>query len=87
MKKNIKKEIKVNFEDQKTTVDILADSIYEISEGIKKLRNTKLNEKALLILIHGCVKSTGGYSGRKPSQTEIKSVIEAIESLSKVYLK
>lgn len=66
--------------------EVLATSIEAISKGIAKLRETRLNDKALVLLIqHAC--PNVGYPARHPSTKEVRAVLEGIESLEKTYLK
>lgn len=82
----MKKEIKVTQnEEAPIAVEVIADSIKGISEGIKKLRSTKLNDKGLFILIHHACGST--YANPRPSVKTIMTVLEGIESLERTYLK
>lgn len=71
--------------DDEVTTEILASSIREISEGIKKLRQGPINEKGLLILIHHACKSS--YGSPKPTQAEIRKVLDGVENLEKTYLR
>jgi hypothetical protein len=75
------KEVKViqpqNKEDE-IPVEILAQSIADISAGMKKLKASKLNDKALVLLIQ---------DASKVSKTDINSVLEALENLERIYLK
>lgn len=72
-----KKKIEVeNPEDIPTK--IIADSIVEISSGVKRLRNGKLNEKALLILV-------AHASGM--SQAVVKNVLNGLEDLQALYTR
>jgi hypothetical protein len=79
------KKIKiVQEEGNEVPVEIIAKHIISISEGIKKLLNGPLNEKALLLLIQNAAPST---SYGKIGITEIRSVIEGISSLEKTYIR
>lgn len=85
----IKKEVKVvQNEEAPIAVEVMAESIKEISNGIKRLRSTRLNDKALHLLIqHACRGVSGAYSNSKPGLPVIRAVIESIESLEATYLK
>lgn len=65
-------------ETKPVPVEVLAESIRHISEGVRKLRAGPLNDKALLLLIHH---STG------VAQRDIKAVLDGIESLDTAYLR
>jgi hypothetical protein len=78
-------EVKVVQGEEPMPVEIIADHIKTISEGMKKLLNGPLNEKALFLLIQNAAPTF--RNGRKISLTEISTVIEGIESLEKTYLR
>lgn len=70
--------------------EVLADSIVEISRGIKKLISGPLTEAALLLLIQNAapgIPNRGRYGRKAVSQEQIKAVLAGIESLEAVYLK
>lgn len=81
MKKPIVKQI----EGKEIPVEILATSIRDIAQGIRALRKSPLNDKALVLLIQHAIPTRGG--GRPVSQKEIKAVFEAIDKLETTYLK
>jgi hypothetical protein len=85
----MKKQIKViQDEENLVAVEVLANEIVAISQGIKKLRSGRLNDKCLILLIQNaspCVGRRQGYS--KIGTTEIKGVLEGIESLESTFLK
>lgn len=70
-------------------VEVMAASIKSISEGIRVLRKSRLNDKALVLLIeHACPAFGPAYSPKKrPSARDIRSVLEGIEALERTYLK
>lgn len=67
-------------------VEVLAESIRSISQGIKKLQEGPLNDKCLYLLIQNAAPSTG-RNYQKISIAEIKAVLNGIESLASTYLK
>lgn len=72
-----KRKLKVlNPED--TPVKIIASAIIDISNAVKEFRNGRLNEKAILILL-------ANASGQ--SQHTVKTVLNALEDLSKLYTR
>jgi hypothetical protein len=73
-----------NKEGEQVSVDIMAESIKAISDGVKKLRSTRLNDKALYLLIQHAAPT---INHSKIGMTEIRAVIEGIESLERTYLK
>lgn len=72
-------------ETKPMAVEIIAESIEIISNGIKELRNSPLNDKALYLLIQHAA-PTGRYNQRI-GISDIRAVIEGIESLEGTYLK
>lgn len=79
--------IKQNPEKEVAT-EILATSIVAISDGIRKLRAGRLNDRALLLLIQDAAPSIGGRSGYgKISIKEIKAVLEGMESLEAAFVR
>ncbi|MFA5952285.1 MAG: hypothetical protein WC807_18610 [Hyphomicrobium sp.] len=72
--------------EQEVTVEVLASSIVAISEGIKKLRAGRLNDKALMLLIQNACPATGTPPSR-PAQKEIRAVLDGMAALEATYLK
>lgn len=58
--------------------EIIARSIREISDGMKKVRAGQLNDRALVLLIQAA-------SG--VNQREVRSVLSALDNLAQTYLK
>ena len=63
--------------EKEIPTEVLAASIKEIADGMRKIRAGKLNERALLVLLHD---ATGI---RIPA---IREVLEGLENLDKRYL-
>lgn len=86
-----KTEVKViQDEENVVTVEVLADAIKSISDGIKKLRGGRLNDEALIMLIQHAtpsVRRPGRYGKAKLSPKAIKAVLNGMESLEQQYLK
>jgi hypothetical protein len=68
----------VQKENEEVVVDVLATEIVKISEGIKKIKAGRLNDKAIVLLIH---KASGVNS------ESVRSVLNGMESLEKEFLK
>lgn len=85
MTKIIKPVIGIN--DVPETWEVMEKSIVAISEGIKKLRSTRLNDKALFLLIQRASPSISKYPTRKVGIPDIEAVFEGIASLEKTFLK
>lgn len=81
------KTVSVKNDDEKPVpVEVLAESIKAISDGVKKLRSGPLNDKCLVLLIQHAAPSLSGYNNRVGA-CHIRAVLEGIESLEKTYLK
>jgi hypothetical protein len=63
-------------------VEVIADALVSISDGIKKLRAGSLNEKALQLLIQHAIPAAN-----RPSTKQIQAVLDGAESLKSLYLK
>lgn len=83
------KEIAVKQNDENpVTVEVLAESIKSISDGVKKLRAGRLNDKAIVLLIQNAAPSVGNrYQTTKVSVNVVRAVLEGMESLEETYLK
>lgn len=71
--------IKVIQGEKEIPTEILAESIQAIADGMKKMRNGRLNDRAIIMLIQH---STSGIS-----QRQIKDVLNSIENLASTYLR
>jgi len=67
-------------------VEVIADHIKAISEGIRKLRSGPLNDKALLLLIQHAAPSVTRSNSKLP-MSDIRAVLDGIESLEATYLR
>lgn len=75
-------------DDAPVPLEVLADSIVAISEGVKRLRATRIKDDTLYLLIqHAAPTVYSNSSYRKPTIKEIKAVLDGIESLRRVHLK
>ena len=68
-------------------IEVTAESIKAISDGIKKLRAGKLNERALLLLIVQACPVPKGWPRRPVTTKQVKAVLEGMEQLEREYLK
>lgn len=77
--------MKVTQDDAKPVpIEVMAESIVAISQGIRKLRAGPLNDRALVLLIQHAAPS---HNGAAISQKEIKAVLAGIENLEREYLR
>lgn len=68
----------VNVIPDETPADVIAAAIVEISEGVKRLRAGRLNDRAIVLLLH---------ASTSVAQRDIKAVLNGLESLEVEYLK
>jgi len=73
----------VNLDD--TPVEIIAESIKTVADGVRKLRAGPLSDRALLLLIQHA--APRDRRGQTVSLGEIKRVFDGIDSLEHEYLK
>jgi len=74
--------------EDKIPVELLAESIQEISSAISKLRKGPLKEDALLLLIKNNCRPVGKrYPKHNISMKEIKETLRSIETLSQTFLR
>jgi hypothetical protein len=83
----MKKVIVKQDEQKPVPVEVLAASIREIAQGVKKLREGPLNDKALVLLIQHNTRGCGSYGSGKASTNDIRAVLESMETLEAAYLK
>lgn len=80
------KKVKVIQDEAKPiATEVIADAIVAISDGIKKLRSGRLNDKALFLLIQTASPARNNY--QKVGIYEVRAVLEGIESLESTFLK
>lgn len=81
----INRKVKVVQEDKApVAVEVIASAIISISQGVKALRASRLNDRALLLLIQHAAPMVGN----KPlSQKEVRAVLDGIESLEATYIR
>lgn len=65
---------------EEIATEVIASAIVAISDGIKKLRSGRLNDRALFILIQNA-------SPDQISQRDIKAVLSGIENLRSAYIR
>jgi hypothetical protein len=67
--------------EKEVPVEVLATAITEIAQGIRKLRNGRMNDRALFLLVQH------SSPGPKMSLAEIKSVFDGIDALERTYIQ
>jgi len=73
--------------DKVTPIEVMEQSILSISNGINKLINGPLNERALVLLIQHASPKPKGFRAKPISGKEVRAVLQGIKQLSKEYLK
>lgn len=73
-------------EGAEVATEVLASAIVAISDGIKRIRAGKLNDKALIILIQQAAPTMQPSGARIPLST-IKDVLEGMASLEATYIR
>lgn len=73
----------VQMPDNEIPTEVMADSIVAISAGVKKLLSTRLNRRALLLLIQDATPAVGR---KKIGIKEIDAVLEGMELLEATFL-
>lgn len=66
-------------------VEVLAESIKAIAQGVRKLREGQLNDRCLFLLIQHAAPTDG--RGRMLAIGDIKAVFAGIEGLEAEYLR
>lgn len=64
--------------------EIIAQSVKDIAEALRKLRDGRLNDRALVLLIQHAAPSSGPHS---VSGRQVRTVLDAIENLERTYLR
>lgn len=75
------KNIRIKKDEEKPeSVELLAKSIIQVSEGFAKILNSSLSQRALIVLLHDAI-------GAKISKGQIRLVLEALPRLKSWYIK
>lgn len=72
-------------EVKRQTYDEIVSEINNISEGVKRLLDSRLSRRAIVVLIHDSVPSRGYNS--KPTRRQIEDVLDTAANLKNIYLK
>lgn len=67
-------------EGEEIATEVIADAIVAISDGMKRLRSGRLNDRALVLLIQHA-------TGQSVSIRDIKAVLDGIEQLKASYIR
>jgi len=68
-------------EDTPESVELLAQSVVQVAEGMQKVLNSPLSQRALIVLLQD------GIGATKITKSQIKLVIEALPRLKAWYVK
>jgi hypothetical protein len=69
------------------SLDVIADEIVMISDAVRKMMSTRLNEDTLLLLIQNAVGQNSSTRYKKLPLKTIKVVIEGMMALQSTHLK
>jgi hypothetical protein len=72
--------------EDEVPVEVIAQNIKAISEGIKRLRAGRLNDTALVLLIQHAAPSPGSHQQRV-SVGQVRAVLGGLAALEATYLK
>lgn len=79
--------VKTN-EENPEPVEIIADAIIKISDAFDKIKNGRLQRRALLLLIKdNCDQVGNGYRKKPIALGDVEKVLDSIEGLRKAYIK
>jgi hypothetical protein len=68
-------------EEMPESVELLAQSVVQVAEGMQKVLNSSLSQRALIVLLHD------GIGQSKITKSQIKLVIEALPRLKGWYVR
>jgi len=75
-------------EENPVAVELIAEAIISISDSFKKINASRLNRRALVLLIaDNCDAIKRGYKRTPVSISMIESVLDSIDNLKKAYIK
>lgn len=73
--------------EKEVPTEVLADAILAISEGVKKLRAGRLQDRTLCMLIADAAPDYGKHPKKAVSQRDVKAVLDGIEALVATHIK
>lgn len=68
-------------------VEVVADAVKAIAQGVRQLRKGPLNDRALILLIQQAAPHISKYPTQPVTQKMVKCVLEGIDNLEREYLK
>jgi hypothetical protein len=78
----MKKHIRIKKDEaQPESVELLAKSIVQVSEGFEALKNSSLNQRAIIVLLQE------GIGATKITKGQIKLVLDNLPKLKAWYVK
>lgn len=84
---NQKVNVKLN-EQNPEPIELIAETIIKISDGIQKLNKSPLTKRAMLILIQAnCGMVGNGMKRKKPTVSQVEEVLDSLSTLRQTYLK
>lgn len=73
--------------ESEVPMEVLAEAIVTISEGVKRLQATRIADRTLYMLIADAAPVFGGIPKQRVGIREVKAVLEGIASLEAQHLK
>lgn len=90
MKKEEETDMKIKStehgEKEQLSYEEIVSEIESISEGMKKILSSRLNETAIVLLIQAACPSQG-YGKPTPTKKTIQNILETASNLKEIYLK
>ena len=75
-------------EENPESVEIIADAIIKIADAFDKIEKSKLQRRALILLIQDNCGAVGQrFNKKKPNATQINEILDSIATLKKAYIK
>ena len=74
--------------DAPVPIEVLAEAIVAISQGLRRLRKSSLNDKALILLITRACPAFGSSRNRqRVSAKQVRAVMDGIQILERTYMR
>lgn len=84
----MKKTVTITQSETPVPIEVIAESIVSISQGVQKLLAGPLNQNALELLItNACPKAGKGYSAKSMCVRDVRAVLQGLQQLESEYIK
>lgn len=75
-------------EGKEVPTEVLATSIKALADGMRKLRNGRLSDRAIFLLVQDASPNVGGkYGSAKLSMKDIRAVFSGLDNLEAAFLR